>query len=215
MGAKSYFGEKRVVWGEKIHGPKRRWSLSVVRRKKAGRVRVQKAAGLLGGNAEGRALVAPQLRRKAACWGEKQKAWGLRCANAGGRGVALGVTFLPQDTTFSPPEITFLRKKVSSSPEYSSPPKDRICSPQRTSFSPEHSRSSPAKCCFSSSKTLHLLEESRMTTREEVSYFGENSCMLGAKCRLLASKVLLGGPNVICFAGRKAVLCWRKSHISG
>lgn len=111
MGAKSYFGEKRVVWGEKIHGPKRRWSLSVVRRKKAGRVRVQKAAGLLGGNAEGRALVAPQLRRKAACWGEKQKAWGLRCANAGGRGVALGVTFLPQDTTFSPPEITFLRKK--------------------------------------------------------------------------------------------------------
>ena len=188
MGAKSYFGEKRVVWGEKIHGPKRRWSLSVVRRKKAGRVRVQKAAGLLGGNAEGRALVAPQLRRKGACWGEKQKAWGLRCANAGGRGVALGVTFLP---------------------------KDRICSPQRTSFSPEHSRSSPAKCCFSSSKTLHLLEESRMTTREEVSYFGENSCMLGAKCRLLARKVLLGGPNVICFAGRKAVLCWRKSHISG
>ena len=106
MGAKSYLGEKRVVGGEKTQGPKRRWSLSVVRRKMAGRVRVDEAPCLLGGNAEGRALVAPQLRRKAACWGEKQKAWGLRCANAGGRGVALGVTFLPQDMSFSPPHVS-------------------------------------------------------------------------------------------------------------
>ena len=47
-----------------------------------------------------------------------------------------------------------------------------------------------------------------MTTREEVSYFGENSSMIGAKCRLWARKGLVGGRNVISFAGRKAVLCW-------
>ncbi|SFW04050.1 Uncharacterised protein [Chlamydia abortus] len=71
------------------------------RRKEAGGLQGQKAAGLLVRNAEGRMLVVPKLRRKGACRGKKQEDWGLRSANAEGRGVAFCPTGLQNDAIFS------------------------------------------------------------------------------------------------------------------
>lgn len=53
------------------------------RRKEACGFEIQKAAVRLGQNAEGRMLAVLKLRRKGACWGEKQKNWSLWCTYTG------------------------------------------------------------------------------------------------------------------------------------
>ena len=60
-----------------------------------------------------------------------------------------------------------------------------------------------------------MMREAMSSSGEKMSYFGQDSCILGERCCLLERTVECGGQNVLGFAGSKAAFCGRKCHSLG